>query len=223
MGIRAVGFDIGSVLERVEPAGRWLARWRAELRMTEPEFAAALASVDPEGAAETGGLTEAQYLDRYAAALGLSEAQRADFAADWWDWYCGELDTELVAFAASLRPRVRTGILSNSADGARREEQRRYGFEQLADVIVYSHEAGVAKPDPRAFLLLCEELQVAPEELVFLDDVPGHIDAARALGIHGIVHVSTPESIAAIEALLATAGGPSRSGGTGRSRSRSPR
>jgi hypothetical protein len=34
------------------------------------------------------------------------------------------------------------------------------------------------------------------------DDVPGPIDAACELGIHGIVHVSTPDSIAAVEALL---------------------
>lgn len=202
MRIRAVGFDIGSVLERIDPIEEFHDRWRTRLAMTGPDFDAALASVDPDGLAETGGLTEAQYLGQYAAALGLSQAQRAEFTADLWDWYCGELDTGLVAYAASLRPRVRTGILSNSADGARREEQARYGFEQLVDVIVYSHEAGVAKPDPRAFLLLCDELGVRPDELAFLDDVPGHIDAARALGIHGIVHVSTPASITAIEDLL---------------------
>ncbi|HUD78853.1 MAG TPA: HAD family phosphatase [Streptosporangiaceae bacterium] len=202
MRIRAVGFDIGSVLERIDPIEEFHDRWRTRLAMTGPDFDAALASVDPDGLAETGGLTEAQYLGQYAAALGLSQAQRAEFTADLWDWYCGELDTGLVAYAASLRPRVRTGILSNSADGARREEQARYRFEQLVDVIVYSHEAGVAKPDPRAFLLLCDELGVRPDELAFLDDVPGHIDAARALGIHGIVHVSTPASIAAIEDLL---------------------
>lgn len=202
MRIRAVGFDIGSVLERIDPIEELHDRWRTRLAMTGPDVDAALASVDPDGLAETGGLTEAQYLGQYAAALGLSQAQRAEFTADLWDWYCGELDTGLVAYAASLRPRVRTGILSNSADGARREEQARYGFEQLVDVIVYSHEAGVAKPDPRAFLLLCDELGVRPDELAFLDDVPGHIDAARALGIHGIVHVSTPASIAAIEDLL---------------------
>lgn len=203
MRIRAVGFDIGSVLERIDPLEEFLERWRLRLRMSEPDFAAALALVDPDGLTETGGLTEAQLMDQYRAALGLPDGQRAQFTADLWDWYCGQLDAGLVAYAAGLRPRVRTGILSNSGDGARREEQARYGFGQLVDVIIYSHEAGVAKPDPRAFLLLCDELGVRPDELVFLDDVPGHIDAARALGIHGIVHVSTPESIAAIESLLA--------------------
>ncbi len=203
MRIRAVGFDIGSVLERIDPLEEFQERWRLRLRMSEPDFAAALALVDPDGLTGTGGLTEAQLLDQYSAALGLPDGLRAQFAADLWDWYCGELDSGLVAYAAGLRPRVRTGILSNSGDGARREEQARYGFEQLFDVIIYSHEAGVAKPDPRAFLLLCDELGVRPDELAFLDDVPGHIDAACALGIHGIVHVAATDSIAAIESLLA--------------------
>lgn len=206
MTIRAAGFDIGDVLERVGPPDRMTERWRERLGMTEQEYAAALDRVDPRQAAGIGGLTEAEFTRRYAAELGLSEAQTAEFMADMWDWYCGELDAELVAYVASLRPRVRTGILSNSADGARREEQARYGFEQLVDVIVYSHEAGVAKPDPRAFRRLCDALAVAPGELLFVDDVPGHIEAAGALGIHGILHVSTTETIAAVAALVPAGG-----------------
>jgi len=198
--IRAVAFDIGDVLERIDPIQSFTGPWRDRLGMSQQDFEAALALVDADRA-ECGGLSEAELARQYAAALGLSATQTAEFMAGMWDWYCGELDTELAAFAASLRPRFRTGILSNSVDGARREEQARYQFEQLVDVIVYSHEAGVAKPDPHAFRLLCEGLGVQADELVFLDDLPGHIDAACALGIHGIVHVGTPESIAAVEAL----------------------
>ncbi len=202
MGIGAVAFDIGDVLERIAPFEQFSERWRVRLGMTEPEFAAAIATVDPQRASRTGALTEAQLTGRYAAALGMSVPQSAEFTAEMWDWYCGELDTELVRFAASLRPRFRTGILSNSVDGARREEQARYSFAELVDVVVYSHEIGVAKPDPEAFLLLCQALGVQPAELVFLDDVPGHIDVARQLGIHGLVHVAAPDSIAAVEALI---------------------
>ncbi len=201
VAIRAVAFDIGDVLERIDPIQCFTQPWRDRLGMSETDFEAALAKVDPDRASGTGGLSEAEIARQYAAALNLSGEQTAKFMADMWDWYCGELDTELVRFAATLRPRIRTGILSNSVDGARREEQARYQFEQLVDIIVYSHEAGVAKPDPRAFRLLCDRLGVQPHELVYLDDVPGHIDAARALGIHGIVHLSTPDSIAAVEVL----------------------
>ena len=61
---------------------------------------------------------------------------------------CGELDADLFAYVASLRPHCSTAILSNAIDGARREYQALYGFEQLVDVIIYSYEVGLAKPDP---------------------------------------------------------------------------
>lgn len=205
MPIRAVGFDIGGVLERVASWEVLSDRWAERLGVPEPVVAAALAAVDPDDLAGIGGLDEAQISRQFAAALSLSAAQTAQFMTDMWDWYCGELDVELAAFAVGLRPRYRTGILSNSADGARREEQARHGIEDMADVVIYSHEVRVAKPDARAFQLLCRELDVAPGELIFVDDQPGHIAAATGLGIHGVLHVSAAKSIAAIEGLLAPA------------------
>ncbi|HUZ35515.1 MAG TPA: HAD family phosphatase [Streptosporangiaceae bacterium] len=202
MPVRAVAFDIGGVLEEVAPPDQWLGSWQRRLGMSADGFEAALAGVDPGGLITTGGLSEAKIRQRYADALGLPEAAAQEFMADLWDWYCGELDEDLTAFAASLRPGCATAILSNSADGARREEQARYAFADLFDVIVYSHEVRLAKPDPQIYQLLCAELDVAPAELVFLDDVPENVEAALDLGIRGILHHSTPESISAIGSLL---------------------
>lgn len=60
----------------------------------------------------------------------------------------------------------------------------------LFDVVVCSGEEGVAKPDRAIFDLTLARLGVAPEEAVFIDDSPGHVAAARALGINGI-HFTT--------------------------------
>jgi HAD superfamily hydrolase (TIGR01509 family) len=139
-------------------------------------------------------------------ALGLTGGTADEFMAEFWDWYCGVLDAELVSYAAALRPRYRTAILSNSAAGARREEQARFGFAELVDVIVYSDGLGLAKPDPRVYALLCAELGVAPTDVVFLDTRPPNVEAARELGMHGILHGDTQRSIAAVEALLGQAG-----------------
>lgn len=61
--------------------------------------------------------------------------------------------------------------MSNSFVEAREREQDAYGFEDLVDEIVYSHEVGMCKPDPRIYELTCMRLGVGPEEMVFLDDV----------------------------------------------------
>ncbi len=202
MVVRAVAFDIGGVLERVTPPDQWLGRWRERLGMSAAGFEAALGPIDPRNEIVTGGIPEAEYRRRYASALGLPDALEREFIADMWDWYCGELDEELTSYAASLRPGYATALLSNSADGARREEQARYSFAELFDVIVYSHEVGLAKPDPRIYRLLCAQLAVAPAELVFVDDLQENVDAAVELGIRGVLHRSTPESISVIRSLI---------------------
>ena len=135
------------MLERVGPSV-WVEAWRARLGLTQAEFDGAVACVDPTGLRKTGGFTEAQMRSSYAEALRLSAAQADELTADIWDWYCGELDEQLMSYVRTLRGRVRTGIVSNSADGARREESRRYGFPDLVDDNVYSNEVGLAEPDP---------------------------------------------------------------------------
>ena len=201
MAIRAVVFDIGGVLERVGPPV-WVETWRARLGLTQSEFNAAVARVDPDGLAPTGGFSEAQTRSSYAEALGLSATQVDELMVDIWDWYCGELDEELVSYVRALRGRVSTGIVSNSADGARREESRRYGFPDLVDDIVYSHEVGLAKPDPAIFSLACTRLDVQPAETLFVDDVVANVDGAVCAGLQAMRHESTQATIAAVDGLL---------------------
>ena len=95
-----------------------------------------------------------------------------------WDWYCGELDQALFDYFVGLRANYKTGILSNSGDGARREEQRRYGFEDVTDTVVYSHQVGMMKPEPAIYAL------------------------TSGLGWHAVVHRSTPESIREVDRIL---------------------
>jgi putative hydrolase of the HAD superfamily len=59
--------------------------------------------------------------------------------------------------------------------------------DDMFDVIVDSSVVGMRKPDPRVYRLALEQLGVEPEESVFLDDAPGNVEAARALGMHGII------------------------------------
>jgi putative hydrolase of the HAD superfamily len=51
------------------------------------------------------------------------------------------------------------------------------------DTIVDGSVTGVLKPDPRAYRIALDAVGCAPEEVVFLDDIPGNCAGARAAGI----------------------------------------
>ena len=213
MPVRAVVFDIGGVLERVDDAAwpvAWATRWAARSGMSLDELDAALDRQPPIGDPVTGAASERQLRDLYAAALGLDDAQADLMMADMWDSYCGTLDEEMFGWYAARRGRVLLGILSNSSDGARREDSRRFGIPEAADVVVYSHEVGVAKPDPAVYELTAQRLGVAPHEIAFLDDSPIAVDGARAAGWQAVLHTDTASSIAALETLLEGAPGAGR-------------
>jgi putative hydrolase of the HAD superfamily len=71
----------------------------------------------------------------------------------------------------------------------------------MCDVIVYSHGEGMRKPDPRFYELACARLGVAPDRVLFVDDTEGHVDAARRLGMTGILFVDTEQAIEDIRAV----------------------
>ena len=150
-----------------------------------------------------GHVDESTIRAGYQDALGLSEAQADQFMAQIWDWYCGMLDERLFEWDVSLAG-ARVGILSNSADGARREEERRYAFSTVFDPVLYSHEIHLAKPDPAVFAETCERLGCAPAEILLIDDLAPNVDAARAYGLKALLHRSTPDTIAAAESILQT-------------------
>ena len=69
-----------------------------------------------------------------------------------------------------------------------------WGILDLFDVVVCSGDEGVAKPDPAIFELTLERLGVVAGEAVFIDDSPGHVEAARASGLRAI-HFVTAEAL----------------------------
>jgi putative hydrolase of the HAD superfamily len=212
--MRAIVFDIGGILEVVPEGGdptmrfpQLFAAWNARLGLAPGELGARMSAVDERmlRAGKNGSIgtcTEEEWLEALRDGTGMTPEQMRAFLREFWDIYCGSLNPELADYFSSLRPRYRTALLSNSWVGARREEEARFHFAAMTDLIVYSHESGCAKPDPRIFALTCERLGVQPEETVFLDDVPANVAAAQASGLRAILFTGTAQAIAEIEAYL---------------------
>ncbi len=199
MAIRAVIFDIGGVIEYTPRTG-WQAKWDERLPVKLETALEQLQEMGRDGS--LGTCTEDEWLAGLCGITGMDGTQADAFMRDLWQEYLGELNDELADYFIKLRPRYQTAFLSNSFVGARRKEEARYHFSQMTDLIIYSHEVGLAKPDPRIYDLTCRCLGVQPDEAVFLDDVEANVATAREAGLHAIRFQNTAQAIAEIEACL---------------------
>lgn len=203
MAIRAVVFDLGGVLE-TDIATDMHMKWEQRLNLKPGELRERYFSSGWLIDATYGKFTEEEMLRKLGEIYGMSQAQVDEFMQDFWRSYCGELNIELAAYCKSLRPRYQTAILSNGVPGARRAEEERHKFSEMADLIIYSSEEKTAKPEPRIYEILCERLNMSPTEIIFLDNIPEIVDSACDFGIHAILFENTTQAITAIQEILAT-------------------
>jgi len=200
MTIEAVVFDIGGVLE-ITPSLGVAEMWESRLGLEPGEINKRMQDIWEAGS--IGTISEFDGHQALRERLGLDARQLEEFMGMIWREYLGTANTELIAYVRRLRPRYRTGIVSNRFVGAREREQAAYGFENLVDEIVYSHECGMSKPDPGIYALACERLRTEPTRMVFLDDYGPCVAGAREAGIHAVLYRDNAQAIRDIERLLA--------------------
>ncbi|MDH6138367.1 HAD superfamily hydrolase (TIGR01509 family) [Kitasatospora sp. GP30] len=196
MNLPCLIVDIGGVLELTPHTG-WPGRW--ERRLGLPEGAIEERMADVWAAGMVGGIDEPGVSAQLTARLGLDGEQLTALLDDLWADYLGSPNQEMIDYLAGLRSRCRIAVLSNSFVGAREREQAAYGFAGLAEHLVYSHEIGVQKPDPRAFAAALTALDATPAECLFIDDHAPNIEGARAVGMHSHLFTGNADAIARIE------------------------
>ena len=145
---------------------------------------------------ETGRISEPAFEQRFAAVL---EVERSEGLID--RLFAGmQTDEAMVAAVRAARKAgIRTGLISNSWGNGRYDREQ---FTGLFDGVVISGEVGIRKPDPHIYELGAEAVELPPEACVFVDDLPGNLKPARALGMTTVHHVRADETIGELEALL---------------------
>jgi putative hydrolase of the HAD superfamily len=120
------------------------------------------------------------------------------------DFYRGDKrNDELMAYVDQMRAaRLRTAVLSNFSVELR-DFLAHHTLLDHFDRIAISAEIGVMKPSAKAYQAILAMLDLPATACVFVDDQPGNIDAAEALGMRGIVFRDNPSCIAKLTRLLA--------------------
>ena len=200
MPLRWVLFDVGDVLELCgdgEWPRSWAHRCAERLGIGIEAFDARVAGADLPPA-QIRDDVEKEYWRLFGEAVGADDVLLARMVADFWDAYCGQPNTELVEFARSLRGTVGLAILSNSGDGARREEERRYGYSAIFNPICYSHEIGVTKPDTAAYVAALDAMGASADEVLFIDNAPICVEGARKCGFAALLHEDNATTMTAV-------------------------
>jgi epoxide hydrolase-like predicted phosphatase len=146
---------------------------------------------------ETGALAVAEFEPRFAALLEVGSERLIGrlFGAM-------EPDQAMLdGVRTARRAGVRTGLLSNSWGDALAYDDAL--LEELFDAWVISSEVRLRKPDPAIYELVAERLGLPPAACVFVDDLPGNLKPARALGMATVLHRGDAgATLAEVRALL---------------------
>ena len=144
-------------------------------------------------AAQRGEITPQQLWERLARQWGLPPDRAEWLATRFWEGI--RIDHDLAHWLGGLRPRYRTGLLSNAWSDLR-DLLRRVGIADVFDTMVISAEEHLMKPYPAIYRLALERLQVEPPEAVFVDDRLENVHAARDIGMR-TVHYRHREQVMA--------------------------
>ncbi len=195
---KAFIFDIGGVLlrtENLEPRRKW------ERLLGLPEWGLAEAVFNSEASrqAQHGQATWDEVWAAVHRQFALTTDQRAQLQADFWR---GDVwDADLLGFIAALRPRFKTGVISNALTGARTSILPEVGATTFDD-LVFSCEEGLMKPAPEIYRRALARLNVHPAEAVFVDDVLKNVQGAEALGMRGLHFTDPARARAQLQALI---------------------
>jgi epoxide hydrolase-like predicted phosphatase len=139
-------------------------------------------------------LSAEEYARHVSELIGVDLSQE-DFETGWNRIYLDPfpgIEKTLV----KLKKNYRLVALTNTNAVHARVWPEKYANElQHFEKIFSSHEMGTRKPEKKAYTMVLDYLQLAPSEVIFLDDTIPNVIGAEAAGIKGIVVTSSTQML----------------------------
>lgn len=100
---------------------------------------------------------------------------------------------------------ITNNVPTGHGAGMARSGDRKDAYEQVFarfEHVIESSKAGVRKPDPRIYQMMCERLGLEPPQCVYLDDLGINCKPAAQLGMQAIKVTSGEQALADLSALV---------------------
>jgi epoxide hydrolase-like predicted phosphatase len=184
--IEAGIFDVGGVLISNQMAHVWRDVLET-LRLDEPTFRSAWRELGI--LLGNGQIEEAEFWRRFLERTGAAGAlpDESLFVREYGRrWSVHQPVLDLVARLKELG--LKTAVLSNTIAAHVSHNRERKLYEPF-DVLVFSNEVGLSKPDAAIYRRCLEllGLEDRPQAAFFVDDLEENVIAAREVGLHGIL------------------------------------
>ncbi|MBL8049855.1 MAG: HAD family phosphatase [Anaerolineales bacterium] len=183
MTIKAIFFDFGGVIQRTEfqsPRQHLAQKFGMEYDDIDKLVFASPTAIK----ATIGEIKVEEHWKAIAKRLKLGKDEIAKFESE---FFAGDvIDHELVKLIRDLRPKYKTGLISNAWSDMRAYLVKKQ-LDDAFDTLTISAEIKVAKPEAKIYVHALEQAEVKASEAVFVDDVAANIEACQKLGMHGIL------------------------------------
>ena len=199
MIVKAIIFDFGRVISSQKPLSLFRV-YEKDLGLECDTINQIMFESQAWQDASVGLKTANEFWQAIGPRLGLTSRQEIDafrrrYHAD------ESINTGVVNLIRQLHDRFKLAVLSNSPPGLA-EWLGDWKIGDLFDVVFCSGDEGVVKPDPAAYNLTLQRLNIIPQEAAFIDDTIGHVRAAQKLSIHGIKFTSAEDLVKELNQLL---------------------
>jgi len=182
--IKAIIFDFGRVISGQKPLSLFR-NYEDELGLEPGTINSIMFDSEAWQDALVGRKTVEEFWHEIGPELGLNSVDEVDafrhrYRAD------EEINQGVLDLIHRLHGNYKLAVLSNSPPGLSKWLAD-WNMLNFFKVVFCSGDEGMAKPDPEAFELTLERLGLKPNEAVFIDDTREHVEAARKLGLQGIL------------------------------------
>lgn len=137
---------------------------------------------------DEGKLTGLEFWQKFLRDAGLDLEPGAVEELNLWDARLWTTENSaMLAWQQQLKQHgLLTAILSNISDNVLSSVEREFVWIHRFDVLVWSYQVRMVKPNPAIYRYTLTKLGAQPEETLFLDDKAVNVEAARALGMIAI-------------------------------------
>lgn len=187
--IRAIIFDFGGVLQKKE-INRDLITILANIIDVTPDSIKPLWNKHHDDLL-TGNLTSKEFIGVLADELNY-QYNVNEIYSKWAEKISitkSSINHNLINYIRTLRQKYKVYVLSNMIDLAE-EDEALTRLKRQFDGYFTSYRLGSRKPQPEIFRKLLAEINLKPDECIFVDDNKKNIIASVSLGFHSIQYES---------------------------------